>query len=282
MLEESSFMPEPQFTSAAKLLYGTGAVSVTLSKEMSETLAKAELDHFASRYFFYEPERRVEIWLRLTETVAPYPPLAWRHLHLKAGLNVVLASFDEQGEFATTVIQSYLQSPQNAALSLRSHLLRFAANEDSIRMLEDCLAVLQESATDVAVLVPAGVADVESRYTWLNNSSIDCDALYLSNSSATISEVEREILDRYKLSAEHRSPDNKSPPKSFAELNRFQKSCFILVMFFLIVLLLAEIGRLTWIYMERSRSNHTSVGRNSQFATNATEPGSIRQFSIMI
>jgi len=185
VLEESGFMPEAEFTSAAGELCGIGTVSIILSKAMSEALAKAELDYFACRYFFYEPERRADIWLQLTETVAPYPALAWRHLHLKAGLNVV-RTLDEHGEPAASVPQWFIQSPQNAALSLRSHLLKCAANEDSVKMVEDCLAELQESATDDAVLIPAGVADVKSRYTWLNESRLIPNADFITEARVQV------------------------------------------------------------------------------------------------
>lgn len=172
-LEESGFTPDPEFASAAGMLCGTGLIASRPSRQFGEALAREELTQFSKRYFFLDPPERREQWDRLASIVSPFPALFWRHRQLKEGLNVsrdVLQPLGDRVELAALIIQTFVQSPAEAATGLRDYAHKVAKNSMTLVEAQGRWIDVRKSTPDIAVLHPPGVASIQERIQWVSDS----------------------------------------------------------------------------------------------------------------
>ena len=166
LIEEGGFFPDRRLASFAILTCATGHACDDLTTNAAEELAKAELDHFSSRYFFRDPEDRVSDWTRLIEVVAPYPALAWRHSRLKDGLQIsrdVLRPLGDRVELAPALIEWSLQSPRIATSSVRRFVLKLT-HDSSLKLANwSEWTEIQLKTKLFRLLVPTYIASLRNR-----------------------------------------------------------------------------------------------------------------------
>ena len=166
LLEEGGFFPDRRLASFAVLTCETGHACDDLTTVAAEQLAKAELDHFSRRYFFWEPEDRLSHWTQLIEVVAPYPVLAWRHSRLKDGLQIprdVLRPLGDRVELASALIEWSLRSPRLATSDVRRFVLKLTQDSSLKHATWDEWSEIQLKTRLFRLLVPTYIASLRSR-----------------------------------------------------------------------------------------------------------------------
>ena len=257
-LESHDFSPERSFSGAAGLLRGILLPESFGPAGCLEALIRAELYAFAEQFFSMKPQARRERWSELLPVVRSFPALEWRLRDLAAGLDlpgdILIGRYINQ-TVGQGLLQAYVQNPSHAARDLRARTLGVLHGPETLDQIEADLRTLRDIAMGVLVLVPPGVLPFQLRLQHLSRSILlhhvrlpsvkpevgvgeECVSRTLQQSHLQ----DRDLVRRKKF--------NLDAP-SF-ELTPFRRLCFASVVCFLMLMIVAEVKRLTWETLARS------------------------------